>query len=227
MRRVPVGHSAQSRRYGAPAPRSSRGDGRRYGQAGCDVWEPFLHLMRKPISMSKTGTNRWLLPIGAALAVVVAGCASSGRQLGGSSTPSSSTTITAAQTGAGGSVSTPVLGRRVPGTFTGSFSDTGIGQVKPSLVDTGGTADSTVSKIVWSSWGDKEALGTGWWQPGGQQGGTANVVAFDLGMCQGIFMYRSLEWYFTQSEVDPGYGHSFDPNRHLDICTDTAEGAPG
>lgn len=40
----------------------------------------------------------------------------------------------------------------------------------------------------------------------------ATVVAFDLGTCDGQYMYQAIEWYFPES------GGSFDPNSYLNIC---------
>ena len=127
----------------------------------------------------------------------------------------------------GSSKSTPVLGRQVPGTFSGSLSNTGLGRVRPSLIDTGGTADSEVFRIAWTSWGDKQAIGAGEWCPGGQPCGAVRIVAFNLGPCDGIVMYRAVEWYFTQKQVDPGYPHSFDPKSYRDICAGTIVEGPG
>jgi hypothetical protein len=171
------------------------------------------------ITVCRVRTVGWWPWVFAAL--ILAGCSSSQHHaVGGSAVTSESTTSTAA-TPTTGSPAEPVLGRKAPGTFAG------IGEVEPTLIDTGGTADSTVSRVVWSSWGGNEAIGTGWWQPGGQQGGNVTVVAFNRGMCDGTLMYQSLEWYFTQSHVDPGYSHQFDPNNYLDICTQTAVGGQG
>ena len=116
---------------------------------------------------------------------------------------------------------TPTLGRQVP-----RFATFGIGQVRPSHIDYGGTADSTLLNVAWSSWGGKQALGAGTWCPGGQECGAAKVVAFNLGECHGNLVYQALEWYFTQGQVDPGYGHTFDPNFYRNVCTETWVGEP-
>jgi hypothetical protein len=131
--------------------------------------------------------------LGVAMATLLASCGSSGLE-----------------------APTPVLGRQMA-----EFATLGIGQVRPSHIDYGGTADSTVLNVAWSSWGGKQAIGSGTWCPGGQKCGAVRIVAFNLGDCHGNLMYQALEWYLTQSQVDPGYGHTFDPNIYRDICTET------
>jgi hypothetical protein len=67
--------------------------------------------------------------------------------------------------------------------------------------------------------GGSEALGqgTGYYLPPGASSNQttqapANVVAFDLGECQGRPAYLSVQWYF------PEHGETFNPNKHGDIC---------
>lgn len=42
--------------------------------------------------------------------------------------------------------------------------------------------------------------------------GRRSSVAFDLGTCNGRYMYAAVEWYFAQ------HGQTFDPNRFEDVC---------
>jgi hypothetical protein len=76
----------------------------------------------------------------------------------------------------------------------------GFGQVKPSTVFNGGDPTGRVTDITWQSWGGTEALGTGigfWVGPnqfvyqGTQE--PATIVAFNLGTCDGKFMYQAVE----------------------------------
>jgi hypothetical protein len=41
----------------------------------------------------------------------------------------------------------------------------------------------------------------------------ATVVAFDLGVCNGVASYQAIEWYFPQD------GQTFDPNNYINDCT--------
>lgn len=41
----------------------------------------------------------------------------------------------------------------------------------------------------------------------------ATVVAFDLGTCDGHYMYRAIEWYFPES------GSSFNADSYLNVCS--------
>jgi len=116
----------------------------------------------------------------------------------------------------GRTASRPLLGRQLHG-----YATIGIGQVQPSHIDFGGTADSTLIDVSWSSWGGTQATGIGTWCPGGQECGTVKVVAFKPGECRGAVVYQALEWYLTQSQIDPGYAHSFDQHSYRDVCTET------
>lgn len=110
----------------------------------------------------------------------------------------------------------PTLGRA--GVFLYS---TGFGEVMPSSVFLGGEAESAVSQITWSSWGDAEASGKG---TGCYYAGTipaaqcrseeVTLFAFDLGTCQGTYMYQQLEYVFLEE------GETFDPSNGIDICTE-------
>lgn len=112
--------------------------------------------------------------------------------------------------------SPPTLGRS--GVYPYS---TGFGEVTPSSVFLGGEAESAVSQITWASWGDAQATGTG---TGCYYAATTpayecsreqvTLYAFDLGECQGTFMYQMLEYVFLEE------GQTFDPNSGMNICTD-------
>jgi hypothetical protein len=77
-----------------------------------------------------------------------------------------------------------------------------------------------VEHLAWSSWGGPSATGTGTaeYVGPGQSVATgipaqADIVAFDLGTCNGHTAYRAIEWYF------PAHGQHFDATRYLDVCT--------
>ncbi len=114
----------------------------------------------------------------------------------------------------------PTLGSTVA-LFT-YVSGAGFGQVKPTEVYLGGDPTGLVSHITWQSWGGAQAVGTGTalWLANGQivaQGTEepAQVVAFDLGTCEGHYMYQSVEWYMPQ------HGESFDATAGIDACDPT------
>jgi hypothetical protein len=123
----------------------------------------------------------------------------------------------------------PTSGLGVPtlGRPTNTFDGHGFGLVEPSSIDNGGDPTGAVSQIVWSSWGEAEAIGTGqaeWVGPnqdvaqGTQQ--RADIVAFNLGTCDGQYMYQAVEWYFPQ------HGESFNPATYEDICDGSYVGSP-
>ncbi len=117
----------------------------------------------------------------------------------------------------GTGTSSPKLGQPIGIFFKGS---TGFGSVKPAVISNGGDPTGTVSGISWSSWGRSQAVGIGksdYVGPnqsvasGTQE--TARVVAFDLGTCGDVSMYRAVEWYF------PSHGQHFSATHFEDICT--------
>ena len=98
-------------------------------------------------------------------------------------------------------------------------SGSGWGQVEPRAVSNGGDPTGSVGSITWTSWGDAQAVGTGISDyvaanqsvaEGTQE--SVRMVAFDLGTCQGKYMYQAVEWFFPQ------HGAAFDPNSFEDIC---------
>lgn len=94
----------------------------------------------------------------------------------------------------------------------GKATDTyqvGYGEVRPPEISNGGASLSgIVTDIVWDSWGGPTATGTGTTahitpespSPGAAPQERASIVAFDLGACDGIFMYRSFVWFFPQDQ---------------------------
>jgi hypothetical protein len=109
----------------------------------------------------------------------------------------------------------PVLGR-----LAGVFAQgSGFGQARPVKIFNGGDPTGLVTKMTWKSWGAPQATASGtaeWVGPGQSVAtGTAQpvaVVAFKLGTCHGIRMYKAVEWYFPQ------HGEAFDPGRYENVC---------
>ena len=130
---------------------------------------------------------------------------------GSSSAGKSGTTI-----GTGGPI--PVLGEP-----TGAFAQgNGFGEVKPSLIYSGGSSSESLNHIVWTSWGGARAVGSGLgkYSKSGEKVGTgpeelATIVAFKLGTCHARMMYRALEWFFPQ------HGQRFNPDQYENICSGT------
>jgi len=100
------------------------------------------------------------------------------------------------------------------------FETTGYGIVEPSEINNNGDPTSVIAQIGWNSWGGPQAVGAGaavYVAPnqltyqGTDQ--TATVVAFDLGTCDGRYMYQAVEWYFPQ------HGQTFDPSSYENVCT--------
>jgi hypothetical protein len=109
----------------------------------------------------------------------------------------------------------PTLGVRT-GTF---FNGVGFGKVAPREVFNGGDPTGLVTSITWHGWGNKAAVGTGrsiYVAPNKPvAAGTlepVRIVAFDLGTCNGRYMYAAVEWYFPQ------HGQKFDPSQFEDVC---------
>jgi hypothetical protein len=124
------------------------------------------------------------------------------------------TFIAAVQVDTARTTTGPTLGR------SGVFLDsTGFGQVEPSSVFLGGEAESAVTQIEWSSWGTSQATGkgTGCYYAGttpsaGCSSEPVTLFAYDLGTCDGLFMYQKLEYVYL------GEGETFDPSEGMDIC---------
>lgn len=131
----------------------------------------------------------------------------------------SSRTIASPATTAPGEV--PTLGQMAGIFATGGYGR-GFGQVEPSDVYNGGDPTGQVTNIEWGSWGGPQATGAGISEYVGPNQMTvdgteepATIVAFNLGVCDGKYMYRAVEWYFPQ------HGGRFDPNQYEDICKGT------
>jgi hypothetical protein len=114
-------------------------------------------------------------------------------------------------------------GRPVPtlGLMTGLFSHgaVGFGKVRPKEVYNGGDPTGLVTSITWHNWGQARAVGTGrsdYVAPNQSvAAGTTEpvrIVAFDLGSCDGHYMYAAVEWYFPQHK------QVFDASQFEDVC---------
>ena len=117
----------------------------------------------------------------------------------------------------------PVLG-------SGSLypSGVGYGQAEPSKIFFGGDPTSLVDQISWTGWGSSQATGQGigdyvW--PGesvaaGSTSAPTELVAWDLGTCNGRLAYQKIDWFFPQ------YGQTFNPDQWMNICTGAYSAAP-
>jgi hypothetical protein len=175
----------------------------------------------------------------AGLAVLAAGCSSSAPPAASSSpsaaaAPSATAvsqptvspgtaTVPASASASASPAGVPTLGR-----LAGDFAQgQGFGQVKPTKIFNGGDPTGLVTNVVWSSWGGTQATATGTAEYVGPnqsvaQGTeeSATVVAFDLGTCDGKYMYQAVEWYFPQHK------QAFNPNTYENICTGSYAGNP-
>jgi hypothetical protein len=114
------------------------------------------------------------------------------------------------------------------GQLAGDFAQgQGFGQVKPAKIFNGGDPTGLVTHVAWSSWGGTQATATGTAEYVGPNqsvaSGTeesATVVAFDLGTCDGKYMYQAIEWYFPQ------HNQAFNPSTYENICTGGYVGTP-
>jgi hypothetical protein len=143
--------------------------------------------------------------------VVLAAC-------GGGAAPAASSEHRTTTTTTGSSAPVPPLGQAV-----GAFAHgQGFGEVKPTVVFNGGDPTGDVSGITWSSWGGAKAVGSGTTDYVGLGQSVASgteepvtIVAFDLGACDGRFMYQAVEWYFPQ------HNQRFNANEYENVCTGT------
>jgi hypothetical protein len=175
----------------------------------------------------------------AALAVLAAGCSSAAPPATSSSpSPSATPSATAvsqptvspgtATVPATASPSASPAGTPTLGQLAGDFAHgQGFGQVKPSEIFNGGDPTGLVTHIAWSSWGGSQATATGTAEYVGPnqsvaQGTeeSATVVAFDLGTCDGKYMYQAVEWYFPQ------HNQAFNANTYENVCTGSYVGSP-
>ena len=173
------------------------------------------------------------------LAVLAGGC-SSAAPPAASSSPSATATPSAtavsqptvspgtATVPASASPSASPAGMPTLGQLAGDFAQgQGFGQVKPAKIFNGGDPTGLVTHVVWSSWGGAKATATGTAEYVGPNQSvasgteeTATVVAFDLGTCDGKYMYQAIEWYFPQHK------QAFNPNTYENICTGGYAGTP-
>ena len=175
----------------------------------------------------------------AGLAVLAGGCSSSAPPAASSSpsvaaTPSATAvsqptvspgtaTVPASASPSASPAGVPTLGQ-----LAGDFAQgQGFGQVKPARIFNGGDPTGLVTHVVWSSWGGTQATATGTAEYVGPNqsvaSGTeesATVVAFDLGTCDGKYMYQAIEWYFPQ------HNQAFNPSTYENICTGGYVGTP-
>jgi hypothetical protein len=83
----------------------------------------------------------------------------------------------------------------------------------------GGDPTGLVTSITWRNWGNGQAVGTGrgvYVAPNQSvaQGKIepVRIVAFDLGTCNGHYMYAAVEWYFPQHK------QVFNASQFEDVC---------
>jgi hypothetical protein len=106
------------------------------------------------------------------------------------------------------------------GLLTGNFAHgSGFGKVLPKTVYNGGDPTGLVTSITWHDWGQSQAIGIGrsiYVAPNQAvaQGKIepVRIVAFDLGTCNGRYMYAAVEWYFPQHK------QAFDASQFEDAC---------
>jgi hypothetical protein len=107
------------------------------------------------------------------------------------------------------------------GLLTGLFAQGGVGfgQVEPREVYNGGDPTGLVTSITWHGWGQAQAVGAGrgtYVAPGQAVAAgkiePVRIVAFDLGTCNGRYMYAAVEWYFPQ------HGQAFNGTQFEDVC---------
>jgi hypothetical protein len=175
----------------------------------------------------------------AGLAVLAAGCSSAAPPAASSppsptATPSATTvsqptvspgtaTVPASASPSPSPAAVPTLGQ-----LAGDFAHgQGFGLVKPTKIFNGGDPTGLVTNVAWSSWGGTQATATGTAEYVGPnqsvaQGTeeSATVVAFDLGTCDGKYMYQAIEWYFPQ------HNQAFNPSTYENICTGSYVGNP-
>lgn len=175
----------------------------------------------------------------AGLAVLAAGCSSAAPPAVSSSpspTVTPSATTVSQPTVSPGTATVPASASPTPspaaiptlGQLAGDFAHgQGFGQVKPTKIFNGGDPTGLVTNVAWSSWGGTQATATGTAEYVGPnqsvaQGTeeSATVVAFDLGTCDGKYMYQAIEWYFPQ------HNQAFNPSTYENICTGSYVGNP-
>jgi hypothetical protein len=94
----------------------------------------------------------------------------------------------------------------------------GYGEVEPSYISNGGEPTGIVEDVRWTGWGEEVAIGSGYsYVPHESVADSTRepveVIAFDLGVCEGENAYQAVDWY------SPQLGEEFDPVQYYDICT--------
>jgi hypothetical protein len=96
----------------------------------------------------------------------------------------------------------------------------GYGQARPTKIDNNGDPTGIVTDIHWDDWGGATAHGRGTavYVPANAtvaegREETAQVVAYDLGTCDGHPAYQEWTVYF------PRHGESFTPRSGMNACT--------
>jgi hypothetical protein len=137
--------------------------------------------------------------------------------------PPGTATVPASASPSASPAGVPTLGQ-----LAGDFAQgQGFGQVKPAKIFNGGDPTGLVTHVAWSSWGGTQATATGTAEYVGPNQSVASgteetttVVAFDLGTCDGKYMYQAIEWYFPQ------HNQAFNPSTYENICTGSYVGSP-
>jgi hypothetical protein len=137
--------------------------------------------------------------------------------------PPGTATVPASASPSASPAGVPTLGQ-----LAGDFAQgQGFGQVKPAKIFNGGDPTGLVTHMAWSSWGGTQATATGTAEYVGPNQSVASgteetttVVAFDLGTCDGKYMYQAIEWYFPQ------HNQAFNPSTYENICTGSYVGSP-
>lgn len=114
----------------------------------------------------------------------------------------------------------PVTAEPVLGNPNWAPYSMGFGTVRPDGLSSGGDPLGIINDVTWDNWGGPRATGHG---TAADVRGTetvaaagsynAEIVAFDLGDCEGRPGYRKVTWYFPQ------FGDRFDPTAAWDVCT--------
>jgi hypothetical protein len=87
----------------------------------------------------------------------------------------------------------------------------GLGTVRPTGFSLGSMATSTIRQITWDSWGGSQAEGHGVvFDSIDNPNMPINLVALDLGTCNGQLVYRQID------EIPPG--QTYDTGTVFDLC---------
>jgi len=110
----------------------------------------------------------------------------------------------------------PVLGFPL---WNAASNTQGFGDARPTSIYNGGDPTGYVSGVTWSSWGGARAIGhgRGWYVSPTEfvsQGhhASAVIIASNLGICDGHWVYRTVGWYF------PARGEKFSSRDNESTC---------